>query len=184
MDDTKSLEALLEERFKLQEASRENEAAQSADMPAGMRKARDVSVDDLMKEMNRVPLFMTSLDETDGEGGDNDALEAIKALAYEGTRAEIAQNFREQGTELIRLEKRYSEAREFYTKAIRALRSPPPEPDPEQGPSVIEIDEEAEEKKERGIEEVCLVNRALCNLEMSSSALLNRCVAPKLIHWA
>jgi len=170
MDVTQSLESMLEDRMKLQSASQENAAAQSADMPAGMRKARDVSVDELMKEMNRVPLFMTSLDETDGEGGENIELEAMKALAYEGTRSEIAQNFREQGTELIRLEKRYSEAREFYSKAIHALRSPAPEPDPEQGPSVIEIDEEAEEAKEKAIMEVCLVNRALCNLEMSSSA--------------
>lgn len=144
-------------------------------MPPSMEKARITDVDELLKEMNRIPLFMTSLEETDGSGGENIQLEALKALAYEGTRAEIAQNFREQGTELIRAHKKYFDAREFYTKAITALRSPPPEPDPEQGPSVIEIDEEAEEKKEREIEEVCLVNRALCNLEMSSSApRLNR----------
>lgn len=137
-----------------------------------MARHKETSVDELLTEMNRIPLFMTSLDETDGSGGENIQLEALKALAYEGTRAEIAQNFREQGTELIRNEKRYLEAREFYSKAITALRSPPPEPDPEQGPSVIEIDDEAEAKKEREIEEVCLVNRALCNLEMSSSAPL------------
>ena len=135
---------------------------------------KDTSVDELIKEMNRVPLFMNSLDDTDGEGGENVELEALKALAYEGTRAEIAQNFREQGTELIRTEKRYREARDYYTKALHALKAPPPPPDPEQGPQVIEIDEEAEEKKERGIEEVCLVNRALCNLEMSITAPVNR----------
>ena len=129
---------------------------------------KDKSVDELIKEMKRVPLFMTSLDETDAEDGENMELEALKALAYEGTRAEIAQNFREQGTELIKAEKRYAEAREFYTKALLALKAPPPAPDPEQGPQVIEIDEGAEEKKERSIEEVCLVNRALCNLEMSN----------------
>jgi hypothetical protein len=133
-----------------------------------MEKRKDATADDLFKELNRVPLFMTSLDDTDGEGGENIQLEALKALAYEGTRAEIAQNFREQGTELIKTEKRYFEAREFYTKALKALWSPPPPQDPKQGPPVVEIDEEAEEKKERSIEEVCLVNRALCNLEMST----------------
>ena len=135
-----------------------------------MQRAKDYSVDELLKEMNRVPLFMTSLDETDGENGENVELEALKALAYEGTKAEIAQNFREQGTELVRTEKRYREAREYYTKALEALRAPPLPPDPEQGPLVVEIDDEAEARKERSIEEACLVNRALCNLEMSISA--------------
>ena len=171
MDDEKSLDDLLDESMKLQNATPQPGSDEpGAQMPPSMERARITDVDELLKEMNRIPLFMTSLDETDGSGGENVQLEALKALAYEGTRAEIAQNFREQGTELIRTQKKYFDAREFYSKAITALRSPPPEPDPEQGPSVIEIDDEAEEKKEREIEEVCLVNRALCNLEMSSSA--------------
>ncbi len=152
--------------------------ASSASLPPGMQRAQDSTPDELLKSLNRVPLFMTSLDETDGEGGENTALEALKALAYEGTRAEIAQNFREQGTELIRTEKRYSEAREYYSKAITALRSPPPRPDPEHGPVVV--NEEEEGKKERGIEEICLVNRALCNLEMSICAPSNGCYASTL----
>jgi hypothetical protein len=135
---------------------------------------KDMSVDELVKEMKRIPLFMTSLEDVDGDGEENVQLEALKALAYEGTRAEIAQNFREQGTELVRTEKRYREARDFYTKALQALKSPPPETDPESGPKIVEIDEEAEAKKERLIEEVCLVNRALCNLEMSISAHENK----------
>ena len=163
MESEESLDTLLDERLNSQ-----NEA--SAALPPGMQRTKEYSVDELLKEMNRVPLFMSSLDETDGEGGENIELEALKALAYEGTRAEIAQNFREQGTELIRTEKRYKEARDYYTKALQALREPPPPPDPEQGPKVVEIDEEAEAEKERSIEEVCLVNRALCNLEMSISA--------------
>lgn len=175
MAEDQSLDALLDERLRLQQEGRNNGASESqgdgsepsAALPPGMQRAKEYTVDELMKEMNRVPLFMTSLDETDGEGGENMELEALKAIAYEGTRAEIAQNFREQGTELVRYEKRYGEAREFYTKALNALRAPPPEPDPEQGPKVVEIDEEAEERKEREIEEACLVNRALCNLEMS-----------------
>lgn len=172
MDEDKALDALLDERMRLQHGTAAGSHEPSAPMPPSMARHKETSVDELLTEMNRIPLFMTSLDETDGSGGENIQLEALKALAYEGTRAEIAQNFREQGTELIRNEKRYLEAREFYSKAITALRSPPPEPDPEQGPSVIEIDDEAEAKKEREIEEVCLVNRALCNLEMSSSAPL------------
>ena len=171
MASDKSLEDLIEERYNFQNGgsgtATKDPASVSAPLPPGLQRAKDYSVDDLIKDMNRVPLFMTSLDETDGEGGENLQLEALKAIAYEGTRAEIAQNFREQGTELIRTEKRYREARDFYSKALEALKAPPPQPDPEQGPQVVEIDEEAEEKKERLIEEVCYVNRALCNLEMS-----------------
>ena len=178
MANEQSLDALLDERIREKArpdtttaGSQNDNTSASAPLPPGMQRAKDTSVDDLIKEMNRIPLFMTSLDETDGEGGENVELEALKALAYEGTRAEIAQNFREQGTELVRSEKRYREAREYYTKALEALKAPPMPPDPEQGPAVIEIDEEAEDRKERSIEEVCLVNRALCNLEMSISAL-------------
>ena len=171
MTSDKSLDTLLDERLSLQNGSTNSESAASAALPPSMQKVKETSVDELLKEMNRVPLFMSSLDETDGEGGENVALEALKALAYEGTRAEIAQNFREQGTELIRTEKRYSEARDFYTKALQALRGPLPDPDPDEGPKVIEIDEDVEAEKERSIEEVCLVNRALCNLEMSITAL-------------
>lgn len=166
----KSLEQLLDERAKLHESNNggSEPGAAGAALPPTMKKAKEVTADELLKELNRVPLFMTSLDETDGEDGENLELEALKALAYEGTRAEIAQNFREQGTELIQLEKRYAEAREYYTKAVHALHAPPPELDPEQGPSVVEIDEEAEAKKERELEEICYVNRALCNLQMQN----------------
>lgn len=139
----------------------------SADMPPAMAEVKSQTVDELLKEMNRMPLFMTSLDETDGEGGENMALEAIKAMAYEGTRAEIADNFRQQGNECARA-KQWSDAREFYTKAIAALKGPQTSRDPDaQGPDVIEVelDEQEEASKETAIAEAVYVNRALCNLE-------------------
>ena len=105
----------------------------------------------------------------DGEGGENTMLEAIKALAYEGTKAEVAENFRQQGNEAAKA-KLWKDAREFYTKAIQTLRGQVKTTDVEEDPSikVAEIeDEEAEAAKERSIEEACLSNRALCNLEMS-----------------
>lgn len=141
----------------------------SAAMPPAMADIKSQSVDEVIKEMNRLPLFMTTLDETDGEGGQNDALEALKALAYEGTKAEIAENFRQQGNECARA-KQWTDAKEFYDKAIAALKAPKQEPDPEEGPEVIdvtdvELDEEEEARKEKAIEEACYVNRALCNLE-------------------
>jgi len=141
----------------------------SADMPPAMAEIKSQSVDKVLQEMNRMPLFMTNLDETDGEGGANDALEALKALAYEGTRAEIAENFRQQGNDCAR-GKLWSDAKEFYDKALAALKGPQSNPDPDaEGPKVIEVefDEAEETAKEKVIEEACHVNRALCNLEKS-----------------
>ncbi|KAF2739465.1 tetratricopeptide repeat protein 4 [Polyplosphaeria fusca] len=135
----------------------------SAAMPPAMAEIKQQSVEKVLEEMNRMPLFMTTLDETDGEGNENVALEALKALAYEGTRAEIAENFRQQGNECAR-EKQWTDAKEFYDKAIAAIKAPRPEENPELDVPVI-VDEEAEAQKEREIEEACYVNRALCNLE-------------------
>lgn len=138
----------------------------SAALPPAMASMKNQTADEILKEMNRVPLFMTTLDETDGEGGENVMLEALKALAYEGTRAEVAENFRQQGNDLAR-EKKWSDAKEFYDKAIAALKAPrkPQDPEDHTDTEVVEIDEEVEQKKERDIEEACYVNRALCNLE-------------------
>ncbi|KAF2656049.1 TPR repeat protein-like protein [Lophiostoma macrostomum CBS 122681] len=138
----------------------------SADLPPAMTDKKSQGVDEVLKELNRLPLFMTTLDETDGEGGENVQLEALKALAYEGTKAEIMENFRQQGNECARA-KQWSDAREFYDKAIGAMHAPPQEPDPEDGPKIIdvEVNEEEEAKKEKDIVEACYVNRALCHLE-------------------
>lgn len=121
-------------------------------------------VDEVIKSLKRVPLFMTDLDDA---GEENPELEGLRQLAYEGTRSEVAGNFREQGNDHARV-KNWQDAKEFYTKALAALHALPKPP--EDGPpdvEVVEIDEEAEAKKEREIEEACYVNRALCNLELS-----------------
>jgi hypothetical protein len=144
----------------------------SADMPPAMAEIKSQSADRVLQEMNRMPLFMTNLDETDGEGGENIALEALKALAYEGTRAEISENFRQQGNECARA-KLWTDAKEFYDKALAALKGPQSGPNPDAaGPDVIEVelDEAEEAKKEKITEEACYVNRALCNLEKSESS--------------
>jgi hypothetical protein len=123
------------------------------------------SGDELAAELNRIPLFMTHLDETDGEGGENVALEGLKAIAYEGTRGEIAGNFRENGNECAR-EKRWTEARGFYGQALGALKEPRKPVEDDEG-NVVAIDEVEEDRKERVVEEACYINRALCNLELS-----------------
>lgn len=154
-----------------------------AAMPPAMESVKQYNADELLSLMNKMPLFMTNLDETGEDGGDNIALEAIKALAYEGTRAENAANFREQGNEHAKT-KRWTDAREFYNKALGALKLPQKPQDLEEGEpdmDLVELDAEEEARKERAIEEACLANRALCNLEMSidTPPPKNRCYAPQ-----
>ncbi|KAF2268608.1 TPR repeat protein-like protein [Lojkania enalia] len=158
---------LFEDRMFMASQSASNDGQQpSAALPPAMAEIKSQSVEKVLEEMNRLPLFMTTLDETDGQGNENPGLEALKALAYEGTRAEVAENFRQQGNDCARV-KQWADAKEFYDKAIAALRAPPSAPDPEAGIQVIEVElsEEEEAKKESEIEEACFVNRALCNLE-------------------
>jgi hypothetical protein len=162
-----SSDALLSERHNAnpRTATVEMEADIAPVLPPAMAEVKQQSMDTLLHQMNRMPLFMTELDETDGEGGENAALEAIRALAYEGTRAEIAGNFREYGNEQARV-KRWSDAREFYDKAIAALKAPPAEEDSNRI-DLAELDPVKEAQKERKIAEASYVNRALCHLELS-----------------
>ncbi|KAI4268371.1 MAG: hypothetical protein LQ337_007880, partial [Flavoplaca oasis] len=74
-------------------------------------------------------------------------------------------------------EKRWKDAREFYTKGIAALKKHPEiqvQNDGDDGEGVEKEkdgeEEEKEKEKERKIEEACYVNRALCNLEMSTTS--------------
>lgn len=102
--------------------------------------------------------------------GDNMELDALRALQYEGTPAEVAQGFKEQGNEVVKL-KRWKDGKEFYTKGLavlvqrekdRSLKSPD-----EAGKRLSIAEDEAEIGKEKELEEICYVNRALCNLEIS-----------------
>ncbi|MCJ1257042.1 hypothetical protein MMC24_004867 [Lignoscripta atroalba] len=125
-------------------------------LPPQMVSAKAHSIDEVAAYLKRTPLFMTSLDAESTE--DNPELEAMRALQYEGTRAEIAQGFRESGNEMAKV-KKWADGKEFYTKALAALRAERKE-DEEGG--------EQEDRKERDIEEACYSNRALCNLELKN----------------
>jgi hypothetical protein len=92
--------------------------------------------------------------------GVNTMLDAIRALQYEGTRADVALNFREQGNEAVR-EKRWKDAKEFYTKGIAVLTE---KEDRWEKPNNME----REEVRLREAKEACYINRALCNLELSA----------------
>lgn len=97
-------------------------------------------------------------------------LDALRALQYEGTPAEIAQGFKEQGNEVVKM-KRWKDGREYYSKAltvlaqrkkVRSLKSPD-----EAGENAAIAEDEAEIGKQKELEEACYVNRALCHLELS-----------------
>ncbi|KAF2711804.1 tetratricopeptide repeat protein 4 [Pleomassaria siparia CBS 279.74] len=153
-------------------------SAASAALPPAMAEVQSKSVDELLKEMNRMPLFMTSLDDSDGEGGENPGLEAMKALAYEGSRVEVAENFRQNGNECARA-KQWQDAKEFYDKAIESLKMP--HKMNEDGSGIeVQVDEETDAKKEKEIEEACYVNRALCHLEKKNYRSVNQDCASTL----
>lgn len=86
-------------------------------LPPQLSEFQNKTTDEVLEELNRMPFFMTKLDNTDGEGGENKELEALKALAYEGEPHEVAENFKNQGNELYKC-KRFKDARELYTKGI------------------------------------------------------------------
>jgi hypothetical protein len=87
-------------------------------------------------------------------------LEAIKALQHEGTKAEVAQGFKERGNEMV-AEKKWTDAREFYTKGIAVLA------EKSEGNWDKAEDQAAEEKQRTLLNEQLHVNRARCNLELS-----------------
>jgi hypothetical protein len=144
-------------------------------LPPAMAATQSYTSDEMANMLNRVPLFMTTLDETDGEGGENIELEALRALAYEGTRAEVAGNFRENGNEAAK-EKRWADARGFYDKALDALkveREKYSAPEGDIDMELVETDPQEEDAKERKIEEACYVNRALCHLEIGKLSIID-----------
>lgn len=148
----------------------QNVSAAGAKAPPEMTGEKNYDdVDAMFKELNRSPFFMTQLPDDDEE--ENVLVEALKSMAYEGTRDQIAENFKNQGNEAV-AEKRWLDAREFYSKAVAALKGPKVPSHLEEGNPMIKVveleDDESIEKKERALQEACLANRALCQLEMST----------------
>ncbi|EHY58891.1 Hsp70/Hsp90 co-chaperone cns1 [Exophiala dermatitidis] len=121
----------------------------------------DKSFEEIVQEMSKTPLFMNSLDEATDDDGQNTLIEAIKALQYEGTKAEIAQGFKERGNEMV-AEKKWSDAKEFYSKGIAVLV------DKSEDKWDKPADMEAEMKQRKALEEQLYTNRALCNLELKN----------------
>ncbi|CZR62190.1 related to hsp90 chaperone complex associated protein CNS1 [Phialocephala subalpina] len=126
-------------------------------LPPAMEAMRNKSADEILADLNKSPLFMTNLEE-------NDDLEALKALAYEGSPLEVASGFKERGNESFK-EKGWRDAKEFYGKGIQVLLL---EVRKRQKGEVEGEEDKEETKKEVGVLEACLVNRAACHLELGN----------------
>ncbi|KAL3472168.1 hypothetical protein BJX99DRAFT_236057 [Aspergillus californicus] len=127
-------------------------------LPPAMAAVDSHTTDELADILNKTPLFMTDISKAGDENGENVLLDALRALQNEGTRGEVAQGFREQGNEAAK-EKRWVDAKEFYSKALAVLRSKEDKWDKPE-------DEAEEGKVRRQVEEASYINRALCNLEL------------------
>ncbi|CUM66114.1 uncharacterized protein PRCAT00003770001 [Priceomyces carsonii] len=118
------------------------------ELPPQLSELSNKTSKEVMEELNRLPFFMTELDETDGAGGENTNLEALKSLAYDGEPDEIATNFKNQGNDCYKA-KQYKNAVEYYTKGLD-----------------IECGVE-------DIDKALYLNRAACNLELRN---FRRCI--------
>lgn len=74
-----------------------------------------------MKSLDQMPFFMREMPKDDQEidPAQQDALEALKSLAFDGTPDEVAANFKDQGNQNF-VAKRFREAMIFYTQALEA----------------------------------------------------------------
>ena len=150
-----------------------------------MVELRDQSAEEVLASLKRTPLFMTSLDDAANDGDDprdgdprpkeNVAVEALRALAYEGSPVEVATNFREHGNECFR-DRKWIDAREFYTNALSVLADDDRQRHdsknsqravPERGYDGSSTEDDRE--KRRKLQEALLLNRAACNLELRAS---------------
>lgn len=142
----------------------------SGEAAAGPSEKPALDIDALVADLRKSPLFMNEIDP------DSEAIQALQALAFEGTPLENAQSFKEQGNECFAA-KRHADAREFYTKAVGVLapldarrargevtthveRSGDDERE-------VEVEDDADEiSKQRAVLEAAYGNRAACELEM------------------
>ncbi|KAL3421073.1 TPR repeat protein [Phlyctema vagabunda] len=122
-------------------------------LPPALADARSKTGAELIADLNKSPLFMTELEE-------NDDLEALKALAYEGTPLEVAAGFKERGNESY-AEKRWADAKEFYTKSITILLLEVRKRQKGEG-------DKTDEKEQLKVLEASLSNRAACHLELQN----------------
>jgi tetratricopeptide (TPR) repeat protein len=158
-----SIEELTEQMAKAMEAAEafgQNADATKPSLPPGHALQAGKTVDEVLADLNKSPLFMTELEE-------NDDIAALQALNYEGTPLEDGTDFKERGNECFRA-RMFADAKEFYTKGVQILAA---EERKRQNGEVTknpegEPDSEEEIAKQRSVLEGLYVNRAACHLEL------------------
>lgn len=143
--------------------------APGAALPPQLALTANKTVDEILADLNKSPLFMTELDDAN-----NPHLEALNALAYEGTPLENATDFKSSGNDAFR-ERRWADAREFYGRGITLMRD-----EEKQRRANAELptghasrtddvpDDDTEVAAQRSVLEALLVNRAACQLELGN----------------
>lgn len=71
------------------EAPSSASGSMAPELPPSIASVKNVTAEEFLKAMGKMPLFMTELDEQGMDGGDNIELEALRALAYEGEPDEV-----------------------------------------------------------------------------------------------
>lgn len=103
-------------------------------------------------------------------------LEAIRALQYEGSRAEVALGLKERGNEMVHA-KHWKDGRDLYTQALKVLHESVQGQQSSENPKPSELalepkpENEVDALQESTIEVACYTSRALCNLELSKALL-------------
>ncbi|KEY71499.1 hypothetical protein S7711_03565 [Stachybotrys chartarum IBT 7711] len=129
-------------------------------LPPQLDPAKRQTVDEVLADLNKSPLFMTELE-------DNDDIAALQALDYEGTPLENGSDFKDRGNESFKA-KHYADAKEFYTKGILILAAEERKrakgevtTDPDGAPDTQQVI-----AQQRATLEALYVNRAACHLEL------------------
>ncbi|KFA60227.1 hypothetical protein S40285_07730 [Stachybotrys chlorohalonatus IBT 40285] len=129
-------------------------------LPPQLDPAKRQTVDEVLADLNKLPLFMTELE-------DNDDIAALQALDYEGTPLENGSDFKDRGNESFKV-KHYADAKEFYTKGILILAGEERKrskgeatTDPDGAPDTQQVI-----AQQRAALEALYVNRAACHLEL------------------
>jgi tetratricopeptide (TPR) repeat protein len=153
---------MAEESEPKSESSDRDEVDMGPRRPPALAAGHGKSVEEVLADLNKSPLFMTTLEE-------NDDVAALQALAYEGTPLENASDFKERGNECFS-EQKFVDAREFYGKGIAILTAeearrnrgePPARKESEEGDAELNIGASTEEQEDPDAPEVVIAQRAL-----------------------
>ncbi|KAH6895423.1 hypothetical protein B0T10DRAFT_215935 [Thelonectria olida] len=124
------------------------------------------TVDEVVADLKKSPIFMTDMEDVDTE---NEDIQALQALAYEGSALENGLDSKEKGNECFKV-KGFRDAKEFYTKGINILFLE--ERKRKRGEVTTnpdgEVDSDDEIAQQRDTLEALYVNRAACHLSLKN----------------